>query len=64
MRNLGWVEGSVAWRQDNRFGIAFAEEIDPKLARAAVAGEEADFQAPRYTRPVIEPVEKSRLRKL
>lgn len=29
LRNLGWVEGSVAWRQDSRFGIAFIEEIDP-----------------------------------
>ena len=64
LRNLGWVEGSVAWKQDNRFGIAFAEEIDPKLARAAIAGDGTEFQAPRYTRPVIEPVEKGRLRKL
>ena len=64
LRNIGWVEGSVAWTQDTRFGIAFAEEIDPKLARAPVAGEGADFQAPRYTRPVIEQVEKDRLRKL
>ena len=22
LRNIGWVEGSVAWKQDNRFGIA------------------------------------------
>lgn len=34
IRNIGWVEGSVAWVQDNRFGIAFHEEIDPKVARA------------------------------
>ena len=25
LRNLGWVEGSVAWKQDNRFGIAFVD---------------------------------------
>ncbi len=37
LRNIGWVEGSVAWVQSNRFGLAFAEEIDPKLARASVA---------------------------
>lgn len=34
IRNIGWVEGSVAWVQDNRFGIAFRDEIDPKVARA------------------------------
>jgi hypothetical protein len=35
LRNLGEVEGSVAWVQGNRCGIAFAEEIDPKAARVA-----------------------------
>ncbi|HET9629555.1 MAG TPA: PilZ domain-containing protein, partial [Novosphingobium sp.] len=24
LRNVGWVEGSVAWVQDSRFGVAFA----------------------------------------
>jgi hypothetical protein len=38
LRNLGWIEGTVAWKQDNRFGIAFVEEIDPKRARAQVTG--------------------------
>lgn len=38
LRNIGWVEGSVAWRQDTRFGIAFVAEIDPKEARAPVTG--------------------------
>lgn len=38
LRNLGWVPGTVAWVQGNRFGIAFVDEIDPKLARAPVAG--------------------------
>ncbi|QFT76125.1 PilZ domain-containing protein [Erythrobacter sp. THAF29] len=33
LRNVGTVEGSVAWVQDNRFGIAFDEEIDSQLAR-------------------------------
>lgn len=37
LRNIGWVKGSVAWVQDNRFGIAFADEIDPKLVRLAVS---------------------------
>ncbi|GAM03908.1 PilZ domain-containing protein [Novosphingobium sp. MBES04] len=46
IRNLGWVEGSVAWVQDSRFGVAFHSEIDPKRARAPVTpGEDV---APRY----------------
>ena len=50
IRNIGWVEGSIAWVQDNRFGIAFREEIDPKVARApAVAGE----HSPRFTKPPL-----------
>ncbi|MWV28779.1 PilZ domain-containing protein [Aurantiacibacter rhizosphaerae] len=38
LRNIGWIEGTVAWKQDNRFGIAFVDEIDPKRARAPVTG--------------------------
>ena len=54
LRNVGWVEGSVAWVQDNRFGIAFAEEVDPAVIRVPVAA--ADAPAPRavktlYARP-------------
>ena len=37
IRNVGWVEGSIAWVQGDRFGIAFREEIDPKIARMNVA---------------------------
>jgi prepilin-type processing-associated H-X9-DG protein len=37
IRNVGWVDGSVAWVQEDRFGVAFHEEIDPKVARAPVA---------------------------
>jgi len=33
VRNLGWLDGSVAWVQDNRFGIAFRREIDPQVVR-------------------------------
>lgn len=33
LRNIGKVEGSVAWVQDNRFGIAFDEEVDSQSAR-------------------------------
>jgi hypothetical protein len=34
LRNVGWVEGSVAWVHDSRFGVAFREEVDPKTIRA------------------------------
>jgi len=38
IRNVGWVEGVVAWVQDTRFGIAFNEEIDHKAVRANASG--------------------------
>lgn len=49
LRNIGWVDGIIAWVQEERFGIAFAREIEPKLARAAVGS--GDISAPRFTRP-------------
>ena len=30
LNNIGAVAGSVAWVQDDRFGVAFDEEIDPQ----------------------------------
>ncbi|MBF9150457.1 PilZ domain-containing protein [Novosphingobium sp. 1Y9A] len=50
LRNIGWVDGVVAWIQDNRFGIAFIEEIDPKLARAPVG---TGPSTPRFVKPPI-----------
>ena len=52
LRNIGDVEGSVAWTQDNRFGIAFVDEIDPSVVRApaSTASNAADFEIPRFTR--------------
>jgi PilZ domain len=48
VRNIGWVEGSVAWVQDSRFGIAFREDIDPRIARApSQGGEEPEFMVRR-----------------
>ena len=45
MRNVGKIEGSVAWVQDNRFGIAFDEEINSAHARKpAVADETPEAQ--------------------
>jgi hypothetical protein len=42
IRNVGWVEGTVAWVADTRFGIAFDTEIDPKAARAGSTPAPAD----------------------
>jgi hypothetical protein len=50
VRNIGWREGSVAWVEGNRFGVAFREEIDPKVARAPVSGGE---HTARFTRPPL-----------
>jgi hypothetical protein len=50
LRNVGWVEGSVAWKQDNRFGIAFVDEIDPAVVRAPGASGGTEFEIPRYTK--------------
>lgn len=61
VRNVGWVEGSVAWVQDARFGIAFREDIDPRVARASV---EEGERTPRFVRPPLANVEAGALRKL
>ena len=50
LRNIGWVDGTVAWVQDNRFGIAFNREIDAAEARAK-GGDIQDDNVPRFTRP-------------
>jgi hypothetical protein len=47
IRNIGWVKGTVAWVQDSRFGVAFNDPIDPRLARMRAASEE---EAPHFTR--------------
>jgi hypothetical protein len=36
LRNIGWVEGTVAWVHQNRFGVAFRDDIDPLVARTPV----------------------------
>ena len=64
LRNIGWVGGTVAWKQDDRFGIAFVEEIDPKLARAPVAGGAPNLDKPHFNRPPIETQKLDQLRKI
>ena len=48
IRNLGWIRGTVAWVQDTRFGVAFIDPIDPRLARMRPTSEED--AAPHFTR--------------
>jgi hypothetical protein len=50
LRNLPSVTGSVAWVQENRFGVAFAQEIDPRAPRTPV-GNSSDLSTPRFVRP-------------
>ncbi len=37
LRNIGAVQGRVAWAEDGRYGISFDREIDPQAVRAPVA---------------------------
>lgn len=62
LRNIGWVEGVVAWIQENRFGIAFLEDIDPKVAREPLAIKPSE--TPRFVKPIITGVDPARLRKI
>lgn len=66
LRNLGWVDGVVAWIQENRFGIAFVEDIDPKAARAPVNSTSAGVESgtPRFVKPPLGTFEAGRLRKI
>ena len=52
LRNVGKVDGVVAWLQGNRFGIAFTDNIDPKQVRAPVGN--SDIASPRFTRSVLD----------
>jgi PilZ domain len=61
IRNIGWVEGSVAWVQDSRFGIAFREEIDPKIARLPLVIGEG---TPRHVRPPLASSDPAQMRKV
>lgn len=37
LRNVGAVQGRVAWAEEGRYGIAFDRNIDPQAVRAPVA---------------------------
>lgn len=66
LRNIGWVKGSVAWKQDDRFGIAFVDEIDPARARAPVTSAPPPGVSAVH-KPILPPTpapDSSRLRKI
>jgi hypothetical protein len=62
IRNIGWVEGSVAWVHENRFGVAFRDEIDPTVARMPVGEGAEDVHFSR--RPVTPGAPSGPLRKI
>jgi len=67
LRNIGSVPGTVAWVQDDRFGIAFDEEIDSQKARRPLgAAEVASLAAAELSRAhrAPPPPETAKLRKL
>ena len=46
LRNIGWVEGTVAWRQENRFGIAFLEQIEARRAHEPLTDQDNNPPGP------------------
>ena len=51
IRNVGWVEGAIAWVQGDRCGIAFSDDIDPMVARAPIVVGDG---TPRFVKPPID----------
>lgn len=64
LRNIGWVNGTVAWKQENRFGIAFATEIDPILVRSPVASGVDSRRTPYTRNPVAHTPDPNKLRNI
>ncbi|MXO65471.1 PilZ domain-containing protein [Altericroceibacterium endophyticum] len=64
LRNVGWVEGSVAWTQENRFGIAFADEVDSQLVRQPAGTTHTHELRDSHKAPKTEPKDPSTLRKI
>ena len=67
LRNIGAVWGTVAWVQDNRFGVAFDEEIDSQKARRPLQSPEdpaAGIVKASWAHRAPRPPEPSQLRKI
>ena len=37
IRNIGWVDGDIAWVEGARCGISFRDQIDPQAARIQIS---------------------------
>ena len=67
LRNIGTVNGTIAWVQDNRFGIAFDEEVDSQKARRPLQSDElpgAAIVKASWAHRAPAPPEPGRLRKI
>jgi len=67
LRNIGKIDGSVAWVQDQRFGIAFDEEVDSQQARKSqndAVGEADLVSSPSYAHRAPPAPEAANLRKV
>lgn len=67
LRNIGVVTGSVAWVQDQRFGIAFDEEINSHEARKPFHGSQGQASGSdtlSHAHRAPPPPEPARLRKI
>jgi len=51
VRNLGWIDGHIAWAAEGRVGIAFERGIDPLAARKPVSGRSTSIAKP-VRRPI------------
>jgi len=62
LRNVGWVEGSVAWVEGNRFGVAFAQDVDTAVVRQPAAAPDVPaariLQRPYSSNPPAGPARK------
>jgi hypothetical protein len=50
VRGVGWVSGRIAWAAEGRVGVAFDQEIDPKLARKPVG---KGGNTPAFAKPLL-----------
>jgi hypothetical protein len=68
LRNIEKVLGTVAWVQDNRFGIAFDEEIDSQSARRPAVDGEGSAASAEHTywahRAPVQAIKPENLRKV
>ncbi|MCB2059414.1 MAG: PilZ domain-containing protein [Novosphingobium sp.] len=46
LRNIGWVEGIVAWILGDRSGISFLTTIDPQLPRRSIPTQDSTSRDP------------------